>query len=139
MERCPSTMAVVHSGGATNLSGDRDDPKVRVVATDVRGKCTTTFQGTSSAAPLAAGAMALVLEANPNLTYRDVMYLIAKTAKIPNIEETDGWIINGANYHVNEKYGFGALDVSQMVQEAQKWKNVDERYSCVVEFNGKYP
>jgi subtilisin family serine protease len=139
MEFCPSTMAVVYSGGNTNLRGDSDDPHVRVVATDVRGKCTDKFQGTSSAAPLAAGAIALVLEANPELTYRDVMYLIAKTSRIPNLEDTDGWIINGADYHVNEKYGFGVLDVGQLVQEAQGWENVAPRYSCVVEYEGDYP
>jgi len=33
------------------------------VTTDVNGQCTTEFQGTSSAAPLAAGLVALVLEA----------------------------------------------------------------------------
>ena len=33
------------------------------VTTDIHGKCTLEFQGTSSAAPMAAGAFALVLEA----------------------------------------------------------------------------
>ncbi len=139
MELCPSTMAVVYSGGQTKVTGDEDDPGVRVVASDVRGKCTTTFQGTSSAAPLAAGALALVLEANPDLTYRDVMHLIAKTSRIPNVEDKEGWIINGANYHVNEKYGFGVMDVAQMLQEAQSWQNVGERQKCVVEFEGDLP
>ena len=112
---------------------------VRVVASDVRGKCTTSFQGTSAAAPLAAGALALVLESNPNLTYRDVMHLIAKTSRVPNVEDTEGWIINGAKYHVNEKYGFGVLDISQMLQEAQGWQNVGERQKCVVDYDGKFP
>ena len=136
-------MAVVYSGGLTSKggsgSGDQDDPGVRVIASDVRGKCTSTFQGTSSAAPLAAGALALVLEANPELTYRDVMYLIARTSRIPNIEETDGWIINGARYHVNEKYGFGVLDVSQMLQEAQTWKNVGKRERCEIVYDKPIP
>lgn len=139
MEFCPSTMAVVYSGGNSNMRGDPDDPGVRVIATDVRGKCTDTFQGTSSAAPLAAGAFALVLEANQNLTYRDVMYLIAKTSRIPNLEDTDGWIINGAKYHVNDRYGFGVLDVGRLVEEAQHWVNVPPRYSCFVEYQGEYP
>ena len=105
----------------------------------MRGKCTTSFQGTSAAAPLAAGALALVLESNPNLTYRDVMHLIAKTSRVPNVEDTEGWIINGAKYHVNEKYGFGVLDVSQMLQEAQGWKNMPERQKCVVEYDENFP
>lgn len=38
-------------------------PMLKIVTTDVRNKCTLNFEGTSSAAPLAAGVMALVLEA----------------------------------------------------------------------------
>ena len=132
-------MAVVYSGGQSQVNGDEDDPGVRVVASDVRGKCTTKFQGTSSAAPLAAGALALVLEANPDLTYRDIMHLIAKTSRIPNVEDKEGWFVNGANYHVNERYGFGVLDVARMIQEAQGWKNVNERQKCVVEYEGELP
>ncbi|RNA36541.1 PC3-like endoprotease variant B [Brachionus plicatilis] len=138
MEFCPSTMAVVYSGGQNNINGDEDDPGVRVVASDVRGKCTTTFQGTSSAAPLAAGAFALVLEANPRLTYRDVMHLITKTARIPNLEDISGWIVNGGRFHVNEKYGFGVLDVALMIQEAQNWNYVAERMKCEVEYMGDF-
>jgi hypothetical protein len=88
---------------------------------------------------LAAGALALILEANPSLTYRDVMHLIARTSRIPNIEETDGWIINGASYHVNEKYGFGVLDISKMLEEAQNWQHVPERQRCIVEYAGEKP
>lgn len=35
MELCPSTMAVVYSGGQKNINGDEDDPIVRVVSSDV--------------------------------------------------------------------------------------------------------
>lgn len=139
MELCPSTMAVVYSGGLSKKNSDEDDPGVRVVASDVRGTCTTTFQGTSAAAPLAAGALALVLEANGDLTYRDVMHLIAKTSRVPNIEDKTGWIINGARFHVNEKYGFGVLDVAQMLQEAQTWKNVPPREMCTSKFAKSLP
>ena len=38
MELCPSTMAVVYSGGQSNISGDEDDPGVRVIASDVTTK-----------------------------------------------------------------------------------------------------
>lgn len=67
------------------------------------------------------------------------MHLIAKTSRVPNIEDKQGWIINGARYHVNEKYGFGVLDVAQMLQEAQSWKNVPARESCTIGFDEKLP
>ena len=35
MELCPSTMAVVYSGGLSKKNSDEDDPGVRVVASDV--------------------------------------------------------------------------------------------------------
>jgi len=138
-ELCPSTMAVVYTGGKSaygNLEIN-DDPNVRVSTTDVRGKCVTDFQGTSASAPLAAGVFALVLESNPNLGYRDMMHLIARTSRVPNIEDTEGWIINGADYHVNEKFGFGVLDVAQLIQEAQKWKNVPPREKCTANTDDK--
>ena len=42
---------------------------------------TSTFGGTSSAAPLVSGIVALMLEANPNLSWRDVQVILATTAK----------------------------------------------------------
>ena len=41
---------------------------------------TSNFNGTSSAAPTVAGVVALMLEANPNLTWRDVKHILATTA-----------------------------------------------------------
>jgi subtilisin family serine protease len=46
----------------------------------------TTFQGTSAAAPIVSGAIALTLEACPNLSYRDIQYIIAKTAKKVDVD-----------------------------------------------------
>ena len=40
----------------------------------------SSFNGTSSAAPSVAGVVALMLEANPNLTWRDVKHILATTA-----------------------------------------------------------
>ena len=42
--------------------------------------CTDRHTGTSAAAPLAAGMIALMLDAQPCLTWRDVQYLIIITS-----------------------------------------------------------
>ena len=48
--------------------------------------CTDGHSGTSAAAPIAAGMIALMLEARPCLTWRDVQYIIIMTAqKVPVI------------------------------------------------------
>ncbi|XP_067951306.1 PC3-like endoprotease variant B [Watersipora subatra] len=149
MEWCPSTLAVIYTGGfhtkAEAMSNDElSHPILKIVTTDVRNKCTLNFQGTSSAAPLAAGVVALVLEANPKLTWRDVQHIVVLTSKVPNAIET-GWTINGAGLHINDKFGYGTLDAAQMVQLAQIWSNVGPQHRCVVqsptisEFNSATP
>ena len=42
---------------------------------------TSTFNGTSSATPTVAGVVALMLEANSNLSWRDVRHILVNTAK----------------------------------------------------------
>ena len=54
-ERCSSTMAVAYS------SGSYTDPKV--ATTDLHNRCTIDHSGTSAAAPLVAGIIALALQA----------------------------------------------------------------------------
>lgn len=135
-ERCSSTMATVPAGGP-HLSTDRDRLDVGVVASDLGGQCTTRFFGTSAAAPVAAGALALLLETNPDLTYRDVMHIIAETARIPTLMETEGWIINGGGYHVNDRFGFGVLDTGLMVAKAQQWVNVQPKCDYEQVYQGR--
>ena len=42
---------------------------------------TSRFGGTSGAAPLVSGVIALMLEANPNLSYRDVQEILVRSAR----------------------------------------------------------
>lgn len=71
-------MAVVYTGDAGR---DKREAYSSLVTTSLFHKCVTSFSGTSCAAPLAAGIFALVLEANPELTWRDVQHLVVRTAQ----------------------------------------------------------
>ena len=99
-----------------------------LVATEnPHGDYVSTFNGTSSAAPNNSGAIALLLEAAPELTWRDVKYILAKTARqidpdIPPVRIAfggeaavlrHGWITNAAGYHYHNWYGFGAVAVDE--------------------------
>jgi subtilisin family serine protease len=84
---------------------------------------TNTFNGTSSATPLVAGVVALILEANPALTWRDVRLILAHSARLNDPFDAD-WTLNAASLHVNHKYGFGVIDAAAAVQLAQNWTNV---------------
>ncbi|XP_051880853.1 PC3-like endoprotease variant B [Pristis pectinata] len=124
-EPCPGLMAVTLTGAARQILNDL--PLVTV--TNSAKGCDSHFRGTSSAAPMATGVLALVLEANPDLSWRDVQHLIAKTAKIPN-PSLPGWHINGGGYHVHHRYGFGLIDAALMVQQALLWTPVKPQRMC---------
>ena len=79
------------------------------------GDYTNTFGGTSSSAPLVSGVIALMLEANPNLTYRDVQQILVRTAEMNDPLHFD-WTSNAAGYDINHAYGFGAVDATAAVQ-----------------------
>jgi subtilisin-like proprotein convertase family protein len=84
--------------------------------------------GTSVATPMVSGVIALMLEANPNLTWRDVQHIIVETAEKNDPEDAD-WVQNGAGYDVNHKYGFGAIDATAAVNAATDWETVAEEKS----------
>jgi Ca2+-binding RTX toxin-like protein len=86
-----------------------------------------TSQGTSFAAPIVSGVIALMLEANPALGYRDIQAILAMTAtKVSDPNGTD-WVTNGAKtwngggMHVSHDYGFGKVDARAAVRLAETW------------------
>lgn len=87
------------------------------------GDCTSTFGGTSSATPLVSGIIALMLEANPNLSWRDVQHILVETSEQNDSGDGD-WTTNGAGYLINHKYGFGRIDAQAAVNAASSWTNV---------------
>ena len=127
-ESCSALMAVTPS------SGDRQG----ITTVDLMGaagydpsECTASFGGTSSAAPLAAGIVALVLQARPDFTWRDVKHVVAKGAVQIKSEDPD-WHVNARGYKHSHKYGFGLLKVPAImmaVRTHQLVPNRDKRFT----------
>ena len=87
--------------------------------------CTSSFGGTSAAAPLVAGVVALILEANPNLGWRDVQHIFVNTSRITDEHDAD-WVTNGGGYHHNHKYGFGLVDAAAATSAAVTHVNLPD-------------
>ncbi|XP_057186302.1 proprotein convertase subtilisin/kexin type 6 isoform X2 [Triplophysa rosa] len=121
LEVCASTLATTYS------SGEFYDRKI--VTTDLRQRCTDGHTGTSVSAPMVAGVIALALEANPLITWRDVQHLLVKTSRPAHLKAND-WKTNAAGHKVSHLYGFGLIDAEAMVVEARRWRNVPAQHTC---------
>lgn len=102
---------------------------------------TSRFNGTSSAAPVITGVVALMLEANPNLTWREVKHILAMTADIDDFDPIyntlqhplntvpDGyiydelWTTNKAGVLFSNWYGFGRVNAERAVLAAKSFSN----------------
>jgi hypothetical protein len=96
---------------------------------------TNGMNGTSSATPVTVGVIALILEANPLLTWRDIKHILASTARqidaarAPvNFALTGGtyvaepaWLTNAAGFKFHNWYGFGMVDASAAVNMARTY------------------
>lgn len=139
-QNSPYTIAV----GATDINGNITSfstpgaavliaaPGSNIVTTDRTGANGfvagdfVSISGTSFSAPIVSGVIALMLEANPLLGYRDVQEILAySAAKPPGFLATDltnhatNW--NGGGLTYNNDYGFGLVDAHAAVRLAETW------------------
>ncbi|NXJ16879.1 PCSK4 convertase, partial [Odontophorus gujanensis] len=126
------------------------------VTTDLHHRCTDRHAGSSASAPLAAGMIALALEANPALSWRDVQHLVVRASKPAHLQAED-WAANGvgrkgecmaagayqsptseqrgsrgpfSHIPVSHYYGYGLLDAALLVELAQAWAATRPQRRC---------
>ncbi|XP_017962667.1 furin-like protease 2 isoform X1 [Drosophila navojoa] len=129
LEECSSTLATTYSSGTPG-----HDKSVATVDMDGRLRpdhiCTVEHTGTSASAPLAAGICALALEANQNITWRDMQYLVVYTSRPGPLEKESGWTLNGVKRKYSHKFGYGLMDAGAMVALAEQWNTVPPQHIC---------
>jgi subtilisin-like proprotein convertase family protein len=134
----PAMITTDQSGCSTGYSNTSDsaENKLEDNSNGLNSNCnyTATFNGTSSAAPVLSGAIALILKENSDLSWRDVRHILITTAReIPATSNhgevivtltggpytvADTWVTNGAGHEFHNWYGFGQLDVDAAVTAA---------------------
>ena len=115
----------------TDLLGERGYNRADVESDIAEIDYTSTFNGTSSAAPLVSGVVALMLQANPKLGWRDVQEVLIRSAAMTQ-PENPGWFTNSGKIRFNHEFGAGRVDASAAVQLASGWRNLGARRSAVV-------
>lgn len=116
----------------TDLSGERGYNKTGA-GNDLLGKLNYTgcMNGTSGATPVTAGVVTLALQANPNLTWRDVRVILAKSA-IQNDNSDTNWATNAVSQmKVHRYYGYGMVNAAAAVTMAKTWVNLPAEKSLV--------
>ncbi len=113
----------------TDLLGDRGYNRADV-ATDLTDvDYTSTFNGTSSAAPLVSGVIALMLQANPELGWRDVQEILIRSAAKTD-PANPGWFTNAAGLRFNHEFGAGRIDAGEAVRMSVGWPRLGARISA---------
>lgn len=95
-----------------------------MITTSHRNSCCRDFRGTSASASIASGMIALAIQANANLTWRDVQHVIVNTSRIDGLEGSEAVTTNGAGFSYHPYFGFGLMNASALVSSAKHWKNI---------------
>jgi len=86
--------------------------------------CDQGFGGTSAAAPQLAGLVALMIEANHRLTWRDVQHIIIRSSRMTRSSGIK-WAVNSAGRHHSMSLGFGIPDALEAIRLARAWKDTE--------------
>eukprot|EP01063_Lacrimia_lanifica_P002895 TRINITY_DN11567_c0_g1_i1.p1 TRINITY_DN11567_c0_g1~~TRINITY_DN11567_c0_g1_i1.p1 ORF type:complete len:1253 (+),score=298.80 TRINITY_DN11567_c0_g1_i1:66-3824(+) len=111
------------SGAALFISAPGGDREfiTNYITAQPAGGCYDAGFGTSYAAPVVSGVVALMLEKRPELTWRDVQGVLAQTAQRVDVLDPS-WSRNGAQIFHSYRHGFGLVDAAASVAAAADWE-----------------
>lgn len=139
LEECSSTLATTYSSGTTTrdeniVTADQSNEYADALKEGRKPNpakfCTQVHTGTSASAPIAAGIVALALEANPELTWRDMQHIVVRTSRYEPLRYESGWNQNAVGRYFSHKFGYGLMDAEAMVKTALRWKTTPPQVVC---------
>ncbi|MDR1497960.1 MAG: autotransporter domain-containing protein [Puniceicoccales bacterium] len=100
---------------------------------------TAHFNGTSSAAPLVSGILALGKQVAPAMDVRLAKHAFVRTSRIVDAEDNSlaadggrGWVRNAAGFSFNANYGFGLVDATAFVNKVIESAYITDRTTVSV-------
>eukprot|EP00092_Neocalanus_flemingeri_P016381 GFUD01017730.1.p1 GENE.GFUD01017730.1~~GFUD01017730.1.p1 ORF type:complete len:788 (+),score=166.57 GFUD01017730.1:342-2366(+) len=121
-ERCAAILATAYSGERRVGTG--------LAAAAISADSCSLHDGTAASASIGTGIIALMMEANPSLGWRDVQHITVLSAQSERLLQADVWVENGAGLKVSHSFGFGIMDADEMVEMAEAWVPVGEQKFC---------
>ena len=103
----------------------------KLLTAGIGDTCKDSGTGTSNAAPVVSAVIALMLEANSELTWRDVQGIIAETSTYVDDPEDDTDTENAAGFQHSDWYGFGIVNAMGAVEAAMNWKPFAEELQAI--------
>ena len=58
---------------------------------------------------------------SPDLGWRDIQHMVARTSEKSSISDNEGWMVNGAGLQFNSRFGFGVMNADRLVKLAKKY------------------
>ena len=113
-ETCSSILTVTYSGPLGGIGGDG------IFTTQAGSQlCSDKHGGTSASVPLASGVIALALSIRPDLTWRDIFYLIMISSQPIQLSDAS-WFKTFQNRLYSIKYGYGKIDAFVLIENVKK-------------------
>lgn len=106
---------------------------------------TSRMRGSSAATPMVSGAVALILSVNPELSWREVKYILAKSSDKPLSPSAvshhprsnrmpegfiyqEGWTTNKAGHSFHNWYGFGSVNIDRAIEMATNYDSKNSAF-----------
>ena len=118
-------------GGADIWTTDLAGPRGLSGGTQTESADYAAFAGgTSASAPMVSGVVALMLQANPALSWRDVRWLLARTARAASLgtSAAEPSAMNSHGYH--PLVGFGRVHAGDSIAAARVFRGLPVERRC---------
>lgn len=87
---------------------------------------------------MAAGIVALALEANPELNWRDVQHITVRTSRPKGNLKAEDWSTNGVGRQFSHAFGFGLMDAGAMTRDIREPSLISKLSIVITKLSSKY-